>query len=58
MFVLSLLGIFLLAAIASTAAISRIVASSEINGHLYRFALVPGAIATLAMGVMLAATVA
>ena len=54
---LSLVGAFLLAAIASTVAVSIAVARSEIGGHLYRFALVPGAIATLAMGVMLVATI-
>jgi hypothetical protein len=30
---------------------------SETRGHLYRFALVPGAIATLAMGVMFVAAI-
>ena len=54
---LSLVGVFLLAAIASTVAVSIVVARSEIGGHLYRFALVPGAIATLAMGVMCVATI-
>jgi hypothetical protein len=54
---LSLVGLFLLAAVASTAAVSAAVACSEIRGSLYRFALVPGAVATLAMGVMLVATV-
>ena len=54
---LSLVGVFLLAAIASTVAVSIAVARSEIGGQLYRFALVPGAIATLAMGVMCVATI-
>lgn len=54
---LSLVGAFLLAAIASTVAVSIAVTRSEIGGYLYRFALVPGAIATLAMGVMLVATI-
>lgn len=54
---LSLIGVFLLAAIASTVAVSTIVVRVEIGGHLYRFALVPGALATLAMGAMLVATI-
>lgn len=54
---LSLVGAFLLAAIASTVAVSIAVARSEIGGYLYRFTLVPGAITTLAMGVMLVATI-
>jgi hypothetical protein len=54
---LSLVGVFLLAAIASTVAVSMGVARSGINGYLYRFALVPGVIATLAMGVMFVAAI-
>ena len=54
---LSLIGVFLLAAIASTVAVATIVVRVEIGGHLYRFALVPGALATLAMGAMLVATI-
>jgi hypothetical protein len=54
---LSLVGVFVLAAVASTAAVSMAVARSEIDGRLFRFALFPAVLAALAMGAALAATV-
>jgi hypothetical protein len=57
-FFLSLVAVFLLAAIASTAAVSAAVSRVEVAGGLFRFALWPAAVATLAMAVVLAATVA
>jgi hypothetical protein len=42
-------GFFLLCAIASTAAVARAIAQSEIAPGLYRFARIPAAVATLAM---------
>lgn len=53
----SLFGLFLLAAVVSTAAVSVAVVRSEISGRLYRFTLIPGAVAALAMLVMLISTV-
>lgn len=53
---LSLFGLFLLAAIASTVAISVAVIRSEISARLYRFALVPGAVTAVGMLVTLVST--
>ena len=54
---LSLVGAFLLAAAASAAAVSIAVSRCEIEARFYRFALFPTALAALAMGVVLVATV-
>jgi hypothetical protein len=54
---LSLGGAFLLAAAASAAAVSVAVSRGEIGARFYRFALFPGTLAALAMGVVLVATV-
>lgn len=51
-------GLFAIAALASTAAVSVAVARSEISGQLFRFALAPAAVATLAMAFMLGAVIA
>lgn len=55
---LSWTGIFGLAALASTAAVSIAVSRSELTPRLYRFALAPAAIAALAMAVVLGGVVA
>jgi hypothetical protein len=54
---LSIAGAFVLAAVASAASVSVAVRRSEVGERLYRFALYPAALATLAMVVVLAATV-
>ena len=54
---LSLGGAFLLGAAASAGAVSVAIRRCEITTRLYRFALFPGALAALAMGVVLVATV-
>ena len=45
-------GVFVLAAIVSTSAVISAISRSEIDERLFRFALVPGAVATLAMLIM------
>jgi hypothetical protein len=55
---LSWIGLFVLAAIASTAAVSLAIARVEIAPRLFRFALAPATITTLAMVVMLGAVIA
>lgn len=55
---LSWVGVFVLAAIASTAAVSIAISRSELAPSLYRFALAPAVVAALAMAVMLGAVVA
>jgi len=55
---LSWVGIFILAAIASTAAVSIAISRAEIAPRLFRFALAPAVVTTLAMVVMLGAVVA
>jgi hypothetical protein len=54
---LSVVGAFVLAAAASAGAVSVAVSRCEIGVRFYRFALFPAALATLAMGVVLVATV-
>ena len=54
---LSLGGAFLLASAASAAAVSVAVSRCEIGARFYGFALLPAALAALAMGVVLVATV-
>jgi hypothetical protein len=54
---LSWVGLFILAAIASAAAVSLAVARSAIDERVVRFALGPAAVATLAMAAMLVAVV-
>ena len=54
---LSLGGAFLLAAAASAAAVSVAVSRGKIGARFYRFALFPGTLVALAMGVVLVATV-
>jgi hypothetical protein len=54
---LSLIVVFLLATVASTVAVSAAVACVEVGRHLFRFALFPASLATLAMGVVLSAAV-
>ena len=49
LFFLSLAGLFVLAAIASTSAVTIAVSRSELPPRLYRFALAPAAVAVLAM---------
>lgn len=46
------------AAIASTAAVARAVTRSTISEHCFHFALIPATVATVAMGLTLAATIA
>lgn len=58
LFFLSWAGLFLLAAIASTAAVSVAVWRAELSPRLYRFALWPAAIAVLGMIVMLGGVLA
>jgi hypothetical protein len=58
LFFLSWMGVFLLAAIASTAAVSIAVARSEAPARLYRFALGPATVAALTMAVMFGAVLA
>lgn len=53
----SLTGAFLLAAAASVAAVSVAVIRCEIGARFYRFALFPGTLTALAMGVVVVATV-
>jgi hypothetical protein len=53
----SLGGAFLLAAAASAGAVSVAVSRCEIGARLYRFALFPGVLTALAMGVVFVATV-
>lgn len=55
---LSWIGLFVLAAIASTAAVSLAIARTDVAPGLFRFALGPATVATLAMVVMLGAVVA
>jgi hypothetical protein len=50
--------LFIAAAVASTWAVARAVNRSEINDRVLRFAYLPGVVATLAMALMLGATVA
>jgi hypothetical protein len=57
-FFLSWAGVFLLAAIVSTAAVSIAVSRSEVPAQLFRFALGPAAIAVLTMAVMFVAVLA
>ena len=52
-----LIALFILAAIASTYAVLSAIARSEINPGLFRFSLLPGALATIAMLAMLAAQI-
>jgi hypothetical protein len=54
---LSWVVVFALAAVASTAAVSAAVARSQIGEAVFRFALGPAAVATLAMVAMLTATI-
>jgi len=54
----SWVGLFVLAAIVSAAAVSIAVSRGEVAPRLYRFALGPAAVATLAMAVMLGGVVA
>lgn len=54
---LLLVGVFVLAAVASTASVSMAVARSDLDGRLFRFALFPAGITTLAVGVALSATI-
>ncbi|HEV7128468.1 MAG TPA: hypothetical protein VGN32_13640 [Ktedonobacterales bacterium] len=58
LYFVSWVGIFVLAAIASAAAVSVAIARSEVSARLYRFALAPAAVATVAMLVMLGGAVA
>ncbi len=53
---LSLIAVFVAAAVVSTAAVSLAVALSEINAGVLRFALGPATVTTVAMGVMFLAT--
>jgi uncharacterized membrane protein len=55
---LSVAGMFVFAAVASAAAISRAVSRTSIEERLFRFALYPAALTTVAMGVVLVAVVA
>lgn len=55
---LSWVGLFVLAAIASAAAVSVAIARADVAPGLFRFALLPAAITTLAMVVMLGAVIA
>lgn len=54
---LSVVGAFLLAAVVSTAAVSRAVTRAAIGARLFRFTLYPAMFVALAMGVVLAALV-
>jgi hypothetical protein len=58
LFFLTWVGVFLLAAIASTAAVSIAVSRSELPVQIYRFALGPAAVAVLTMLVMFVAVFA
>jgi hypothetical protein len=58
LFFLTWTGVFLLAAIASTAAVSIAVSRSEVPARIYRFALGPAAVAVLTMLVMFVAVFA
>jgi len=58
LFFFSWVGVFLLAAIASTAAVTIAVSRSEVPARLYRFALGPGAVALLTMAVIFVAVLA
>ena len=53
---LSLAGVFLLAAVASAASVSAAVRRSEVGERIYRFALYPAGLATLAMVMVSTAT--
>jgi hypothetical protein len=53
---LSLVGAFLLAAVASAWAVSSAVRRSEVEERVLRFAVYPGAVAAMAMVVVLAGT--
>jgi hypothetical protein len=55
-FFLSLVAVFVAAAVVSTAAVSLAVALSEIDAGVLRFALGPATVTTVAMGVMFLAT--
>jgi hypothetical protein len=55
-FFLSLIAVFVAAAVVSTAAVSLAVALSEIDAGVLRFALGPATVTTVAMGVMFLAT--
>jgi hypothetical protein len=54
---LSVVGAFVLAAAASAGPVSVAVSRCEIGARFYRFALFPAALAALAMGLVLVATV-
>jgi MFS family permease len=54
----SWVGLFILAAIASAAAVSVAVARAEVSPNVFRFALGPATVATLAMVVMTGAVIA
>jgi hypothetical protein len=55
---ISLFGLFVLAAIVSTAAVAAAISRSEIGEGVYRFALLPAVVVVVAMAVVLAAVVA
>lgn len=55
---LGLIAVFVLGAVASSAAVSLAIARSQIGERLYRFALTPTVITALAMAVMFAADLA
>ncbi len=50
--------LFIVAAVASTWAVARAISQSEVNERVLRFAYLPAVVATLAMALMLGATVA
>ena len=54
---IGLVGVFIIGAIASTAAVSLAVKRSTIDGNLLRFTRIPAAITTLAMAAMCLATI-
>lgn len=55
---LSLIGLFILAAILSTGAVALAIGRSEVGEGVYRFALAPAVVAVVAMAVVLGAVVA
>jgi len=55
---IGLIAVFLLGAVASTWAVAAAIRRAEVSPGLFRFALLPAAVATLAMALMLAAVVA
>jgi hypothetical protein len=55
---IGLIALFLLGAVASTWAVAAAIRRAEVSAGLFRFALLPAAVATLAMALMLAAVVA